>query len=99
MSTLFPCNFYLFPSQTDLPSSLTSLPPEIFARKHNTRPGWLSLGNQLGNDCVWEPSLAERLAQKYPERTNLAGTPGGSSGPGTGTVADEQMGGVKEERE
>ncbi|KAL7412201.1 MT-A70-domain-containing protein [Mrakia frigida] len=72
---------------------------EIFARKHNTRPGWLSLGNQLGNDCVWEPSLAERLAQKYPERTNLAGTPGGSSGPGMGMGADEQMGGVKEERE
>lgn len=63
---------------------------EIFARKHNTRPGWLSLGNQIGGDCVWEPSLAKRLAQKYPERKNLAGTAEGSVGPGMGE-------GVKEE--
>lgn len=45
---------------------------EIFGRKHNTRPGWLTIGNQIGGDMVWEPELAERLKQKYPERVNLA---------------------------
>ncbi|KAF8511206.1 MT-A70-domain-containing protein [Gautieria morchelliformis] len=46
---------------------------EIFGRKHNTRPGWLTLGNQLGNaDQIYEEGLAARVAARYPERTNLA---------------------------
>ncbi|KZT38972.1 MT-A70-domain-containing protein [Sistotremastrum suecicum HHB10207 ss-3] len=34
---------------------------EIFGRKHNTRPGWLTLGNQLGNDQIYEEDLAARI--------------------------------------
>ncbi|KAN0065768.1 methyltransferase [Thecaphora frezii] len=36
---------------------------ELFGRKHNTRRGWLTLGNQLKGDCVHDPVLRERLAQ------------------------------------
>ncbi|KAF8559085.1 MT-A70-domain-containing protein [Imleria badia] len=48
---------------------------EIFGRKHNTRPGWLTLGNQLGPDQIYEEDLAARIKARYPER--LSGTPGG----------------------
>ncbi|KAI9001259.1 MT-A70-domain-containing protein [Trametes punicea] len=41
---------------------------EIFGRKHNTRPGWLTLGNQLGNDQIYEEDLRERIKARYPER-------------------------------
>ncbi|EKM80477.1 hypothetical protein AGABI1DRAFT_73723 [Agaricus bisporus var. burnettii JB137-S8] len=42
---------------------------EIFGRKHNARPGWLTLGNQLGPaDQIWEEDLLERVRAKYPER-------------------------------
>ncbi|KAJ7591267.1 MT-A70-domain-containing protein [Mycena floridula] len=42
---------------------------EIFGRKHNTRPGWLTLGNQLGvADQIYEPDLAARIKAKYPDR-------------------------------
>ena len=34
---------------------------EIFGRKHNARPGWLTLGNQLGNDQIFEEDLAQRV--------------------------------------
>ena len=34
---------------------------EIFGRKHNTRQGWLTLGNQLGADCIHEEDLRERI--------------------------------------
>lgn len=34
---------------------------EIFGRKHNTRPGWLTLGNQLGMDQIYEEDLALRI--------------------------------------
>ncbi|KAG6378531.1 MT-A70-domain-containing protein [Boletus reticuloceps] len=47
---------------------------EIFGRKHNTRPGWLTLGNQLGPDQIYEDDLASRIKARYPER--LLGTPG-----------------------
>jgi hypothetical protein len=30
---------------------------EIFARNHNMRPGWLSLGNQLGEYYDWDHDL------------------------------------------
>ncbi|KAH7887995.1 MT-A70-domain-containing protein [Phlebopus sp. FC_14] len=46
---------------------------EIFGRKHNTRPGWLTLGNQLGPDQVYEEDLASRIKVRYPER--LIGIP------------------------
>ncbi|KAH8830672.1 MT-A70-domain-containing protein [Flagelloscypha sp. PMI_526] len=42
---------------------------EIFGRKHNTRPGWLTLGNQIGvPDQISEPDLADRIRANYPER-------------------------------
>ncbi|TFK76158.1 MT-A70-domain-containing protein [Pluteus cervinus] len=41
---------------------------EIFGRKHNTRPGWLTLGNQLGPDQIYEEDLAVRIKTRYPER-------------------------------
>ncbi|KIJ70592.1 hypothetical protein HYDPIDRAFT_105327 [Hydnomerulius pinastri MD-312] len=47
---------------------------EIFGRKHNTRPGWLTLGNQLGPDQIYEEDLAARIKARYPER--LIGVPG-----------------------
>lgn len=50
---------------------------EIFGRKHNVRPGWLTLGNQLGNtDVVWEDDLRERVKKRYPERTVAGGDEG-----------------------
>ncbi|KAF8341530.1 MT-A70-domain-containing protein [Cantharellus anzutake] len=42
---------------------------EIFGRKHNTRPGWLTLGNQLGDDCIVDPELAARIEARYPGRS------------------------------
>ncbi|KAG9219228.1 hypothetical protein CCMSSC00406_0001638 [Pleurotus cornucopiae] len=41
---------------------------EIFGRKHNARPGWLTLGNQLGGDQIYEEDLAARIKARYPER-------------------------------
>jgi len=41
---------------------------EIFGRKHNARPGWLTLGNQLGNDQIFEEDLAARIRARYPEK-------------------------------
>ncbi|OBZ76306.1 N6-adenosine-methyltransferase subunit METTL3 [Grifola frondosa] len=49
---------------------------EIFGRKHNTRPGWLTLGNQLGPDQIYEEDLAARIKARYPER--LMNLPSGS---------------------
>lgn len=34
---------------------------EIFGRKHNARPGWLTIGNQLGFDRIHEEDLKERI--------------------------------------
>lgn len=34
---------------------------EIFGRRHNARPGWLTLGNQLGHDQIFEGELKERI--------------------------------------
>ncbi|KAI0721817.1 MT-A70-domain-containing protein [Cerioporus squamosus] len=41
---------------------------EIFGRRHNTRPGWLTLGNQLGADQIYEEDLRARIKARYPER-------------------------------
>ncbi|KII95870.1 hypothetical protein PLICRDRAFT_98933 [Plicaturopsis crispa FD-325 SS-3] len=38
---------------------------EIFGRMHNTRPGWLTLGNQLAPDQVHEEDLAERIQARH----------------------------------
>ncbi|KAJ7228901.1 MT-A70-domain-containing protein, partial [Mycena pura] len=38
---------------------------EIFGRKHNTRPGWITLGNQLGPDQIYEEDLIARIKAKY----------------------------------
>ncbi|THH17629.1 hypothetical protein EW146_g3242 [Bondarzewia mesenterica] len=43
---------------------------EIFGRKHNVRPGWLTLGNQLGGDQIFEEDLAARIKARYPDRGN-----------------------------
>ncbi|KAJ3504006.1 hypothetical protein NLJ89_g8168 [Agrocybe chaxingu] len=48
---------------------------EIFGRKHNTRPGWLTLGNQLGPDQIYEEELAMRIKAKYPDRPINVPTP------------------------
>ncbi|KAJ3027720.1 UNVERIFIED_CONTAM: N6-adenosine-methyltransferase subunit mettl3 [Siphonaria sp. JEL0065] len=34
---------------------------EIFGRRHNTRPGWLTLGNQLGGSSISDPELKKAL--------------------------------------
>ena len=38
---------------------------EIFGRRHNTRPGWLTLGNQLGPDQIWEDDLKARIQARW----------------------------------
>ena len=40
---------------------------ELFARPHNRRKGWISLGNQLPGVYFVEPELIERFNQSYPE--------------------------------
>ncbi|ORX38604.1 mRNA methyltransferase [Kockovaella imperatae] len=40
---------------------------ELFGRRHNIRPGWLTLGNQLGDTTVTEQDLHDRLRDKYPQ--------------------------------
>ncbi|KAF0458258.1 N6-adenosine-methyltransferase 70 kDa subunit-like isoform X6 [Gigaspora margarita] len=41
---------------------------EIFGRQHNTRPGWVTLGNQLDDVRLYEPELVARYNAKYPEK-------------------------------
>jgi len=48
---------------------------EIFGRKHNARPGWLTLGNQLGSDQIYEEDLAARIRARYPEKMINTGAP------------------------
>ncbi|KAK9834276.1 hypothetical protein WJX81_002740 [Elliptochloris bilobata] len=38
---------------------------EIFARQHNVRPGWVSLGNQLAGVQILDPDMRERYEAKY----------------------------------
>ena len=38
---------------------------ELFGRKHNTRSGWLTVGNQLGDSCVYEEDVVRRLNQRW----------------------------------
>ncbi|KAH9467107.1 hypothetical protein Pst134EA_000916 [Puccinia striiformis f. sp. tritici] len=41
---------------------------ELFGRSYNFRPGWITLGNQLETDCLYEPETVERYNKRYPER-------------------------------
>lgn len=38
---------------------------ELFGRRHNGRDGWLTLGNQIGADEVYDPELSQRLNERY----------------------------------
>jgi mRNA (2'-O-methyladenosine-N6-)-methyltransferase len=42
---------------------------ELFARPHNRRKGWISLGNQLPGVYFVEPEQVERFNEAYPEAT------------------------------
>ena len=42
---------------------------EIFGRKHNTRPGWVTLGNQLGGDQIHEEDLKARIKARQAKPT------------------------------
>jgi len=49
---------------------------EIFGRKHNFRPGWITLGNQLGGGMnILEEDLTARIKERYPH-----GLPQGQGG-------------------
>lgn len=37
---------------------------ELFGRSHNVRPGWLTLGNQLGDTCVYDEEIVKRLNER-----------------------------------
>ncbi|RIA95433.1 methyltransferase-like 3 [Glomus cerebriforme] len=41
---------------------------EIFGRQHNTRPGWMTLGNQLDNVRLYEPEVVALYNERYPEK-------------------------------
>ena len=41
---------------------------EIFGREHNTRPGWVTLGNQLPGVRLPDEALRARFLARYPER-------------------------------
>lgn len=48
---------------------------ELFGRKHNTRRGWLTLGNQLKSDHVLDADLQQRLKEFRASRTVQARYP------------------------
>lgn len=39
---------------------------EIFGRQHNTRPGWLTLGNQLDGTRLADPDLIAKFRERFP---------------------------------
>lgn len=43
---------------------------ELFGRRHNLRPGWLTLGNQIHSTHVLDPDLAQRLRLANVDATN-----------------------------
>ncbi|KAJ1928826.1 methyltransferase [Tieghemiomyces parasiticus] len=47
---------------------------ELFGRSHNTRPGWVTLGNQLNGARVYEKEVVDKFNRCYPD-TPLALTP------------------------
>lgn len=34
---------------------------ELFGRKHNARAGWLTVGNQIGDSCIYEQAVVDRM--------------------------------------
>lgn len=44
---------------------------EIFGRQHNTRPGWLTVGNQLEGVRLIEKSLINRYQESIDQRENM----------------------------
>ena len=41
---------------------------ELFGRKHNTREGWMTLGNQLGDSQVAEKQVYDAMRGRYPDQ-------------------------------
>lgn len=41
---------------------------ELFGRKHNTREGWMTLGNQLGDSQVQDREVWEGMRARYPDQ-------------------------------
>eukprot|EP01084_Bolivina_argentea_P078574 142594_1 len=39
---------------------------EMFGRQHNTRPGWMTLGNQLNKTRILDDKIYKRFKQLYP---------------------------------
>jgi mRNA (2'-O-methyladenosine-N6-)-methyltransferase len=39
---------------------------ELFARPHNRRKGWVSLGNQLPGVSLYEQQMIDKFIKKYP---------------------------------
>ena len=39
---------------------------ELFARPHNRRKGWLSLGNQLPGVYLYEKEVINKMREQYP---------------------------------
>ncbi|KAJ3328319.1 N6-adenosine-methyltransferase subunit mettl3 [Blyttiomyces sp. JEL0837] len=39
---------------------------EIFGRQHNTRAGWITLGNQLEESVLYDGEMRERVLRRYP---------------------------------
>jgi mRNA (2'-O-methyladenosine-N6-)-methyltransferase len=48
---------------------------EIFGREHNTRPGWVTLGNQLPGARLHEEALRKRFLARYPDRAHELSPP------------------------
>jgi mRNA (2'-O-methyladenosine-N6-)-methyltransferase len=40
---------------------------ELFARPHNLRPGWVSIGNQLPGTRLTEERMRAAYGQRYPD--------------------------------
>lgn len=37
---------------------------ELFGRKHNARAGWLTVGNQLGDSCIYEQEIINQMNER-----------------------------------
>lgn len=48
---------------------------EVFGREHNTRPGWVTLGNQLPGVRLHEEPLRRRFLARYPDRAHELSPP------------------------
>ena len=57
---ILPCTVSL--SDTGFLHDLLLVRTEIFGRPHNTRPGWMTLGNQLDGVRLYDPDVIKRYA-------------------------------------